>query len=96
MLPGLGEFWTKDEFGGVAIHDRIGEIQDMLDELNGSRGAIKICMERFAAYQREPSDQTKEQLREAYEAVPGHLRMYCGDMDSKDWPIRTVLYGPGK
>lgn len=94
LLPGLGEFHTTRDFGRVAIHDRIGEIQDMLNELNGRPSVIKICMERFRAYQGEPSDQAKEQLREAYEAVPGHLRMYCGDMDSKDWPIRAVLYGP--
>ncbi len=96
LLPGLGEFHTTRDFGRVAIHDRIGEIQDMLNELNGKPGVFQICRERFEAYQREPSDQAKEQLREAYEAVPRHLRMYCGDMDSKDWPIRTVLYGPGK
>jgi hypothetical protein len=94
LLPGLGEFWTTTDFGGVTVHDRIGEIQDMLNEVNGRPGVIKICMERFEAYRREPSEQAKEQLRDAYEAVPGHLRMYCGDMDSKDWPIRAVLYGP--
>lgn len=94
LLPGLGEFYTTTDFGGVTVHDRIGEIADMLNELNGRPGVIKICMERFEAYQRQPSEAAKEQLREAYEAVPGHLRMYCGDMDSKDWPIRAALYDP--
>jgi hypothetical protein len=32
-------------------------------------------------------------LRRSYEAVPEHLRMYCGDMDTKDIPIRMILYG---
>ena len=36
-------------------------------------------------------ERNREALREAYFAVPRHLRHYCGDMDSKDWPIRRIL-----
>jgi hypothetical protein len=42
-------------------------------------------------YEAAPSEEKREALRKAYEAVPEHLRMYCGDMDSKDEPIRRIL-----
>jgi hypothetical protein len=45
------------------------------------------------AYNDNPGQEQRERLRLAYEAVPEHLRMYCGDMDSKDGPIRRILDG---
>lgn len=32
-------------------------------------------------------------MRAAYEAVPEHHRMYVGDMDTQDIPVRMILYG---
>jgi len=94
LLPGLGAFRTTADFGFVSVHDRIGEIYDKLNELNGRPSVITTCAKLFEKYQQEPSQQAKEQLREAYEAVPHHLRCYCGDMDTKDTAIRAVIYGP--
>jgi hypothetical protein len=95
LLPGLGSFRCTSEFGGVSPHDRIGEIHDKLNELNGQPSVISVCVRLFESYEAEPSPQAMEALREAYEAVPSHLRCYCGDMDTRDGGIRAVLYGDG-
>jgi hypothetical protein len=93
QLPGLGEFRPTGVFGRISIHDRIGEIHDMLNKLNGGSGVVRHCAQLFKEYMREPTSQTKDALRAAYEAVPEHLRCYCGDMDTRDTAIRKVLFG---
>lgn len=93
ILPGLGNFRTTNDFGGVSVHDRMGEVYDKLEVLNGKPGAVELCAELFERYQAQPSAQSKEALRKSYEAVPEHLRCYCGDMDTKDTAIRAVLFG---
>lgn len=92
VLPGLGEFRATTDFGSVSIHDRLGEVHDKLNVLNERPSVIAICSRLFQEYETEPSQQTLEALRYAYEAVPTHLRPYCGDMDTKDAAIRAVLF----
>lgn len=92
-LPGLGEFHAANSFGGVSVHDRIAEINDMISELNGEPSIVRKCADLFAQYEQNPSPQAKDALRVTYEAVPTHLRSYCGDMDTRDTAIRAVLYG---
>jgi hypothetical protein len=93
VLPGLGEFTTTMAFGGISAHDRLREIHDALNVLNGKDSVITVCARRFEEYERDPSDIGIEALRQAYDAVPTHLRCYCGDMDTRDTAIRAVLYG---
>ena len=47
----------------------------------------------YERYMAEPSSKAMVAFRQKYEAVPEHLRLYCGDMDTKDIPIRMILYG---
>jgi hypothetical protein len=93
ILPGLGRFRTTTEFGNVAIQSRMSEIRDKHDVLNGRPSVIVTCAKLFETYQTNPSPVAREALRNAYEAVPEHLRCYCGDMDTRDTAIRAVLYG---
>ncbi len=92
-LPGLGQFQTTTDFGGVSIPDRIAEIQDEHNVLNGRPSIVTSCARLFQEYQRRPSPLAKAALRECYEAVPKQLRPYCGDMDSRDYEIRAAIYG---
>ncbi len=40
----------------------------------------------------DPTEQNRARLAAAYDAVPGHPRMYLlGDQDNKDTPLRTLL-----
>jgi len=50
------------------------------------------CREIYYEYLVYPCEDARERLRAAYEAVPEHERMYLGDMDSKDWDYRRILF----
>lgn len=71
----------------------IGELQECWRELRGEPTSFHVCRAAADAYWAEPTEEHLETLRRTYEAVPPHLRRYCGDMDEKDIPIRMVLYG---
>lgn len=73
--------------------DLFKEIDDIVAKLNGQATTIGKCKQAFSDYLANPSQETLAVLRTAYERVPEHHRRYCGDMDSKDIPIRMVLYG---
>lgn len=91
-IPGIGRFLSKTGFWSIDPAERIREARDELSRLQGNEGSISLCIQAHHDYQEEPNDETKEALRIAYEAVPEHLRIYCGDMDSKDRPIRRIIY----
>jgi uncharacterized protein (TIGR02996 family) len=90
-LDGLGRFQAGEGYWWIEPRERLREASDLLDQLNGGPGARHLCIEAHRAYEAAPSDEKRQALRRAYEAVPEHLRMYCGDMDSKDGPIRRIL-----
>ncbi len=92
-LDGLGRFQAGDGFWHIKPGERLREASDLLQELNGGQGAISRCIDAYRAYESDPNEERREDLRRAYEAVPEHLRCFCGDMDSKDGPIRHILYG---
>jgi hypothetical protein len=90
-IDGLGRFRAGESFWYVEAAERVREAQTLIESSNGGPGAIRRCVEQHRAYEAAPSEQQREALRLAYEAVPKHLRLFCGDMDSKDWPIRRIL-----
>jgi uncharacterized protein (TIGR02996 family) len=90
-LDGLGRFQAGEGYWDVEPGERIREASSLLEELNGGPGAVRRCIDAHKAYQAGPSRERRRALRQAYEAVPEHLRMYCGDMDSRDGPIRRIL-----
>lgn len=90
-LDGLGRFQAGEGYWWIEPRERLREASDLLNQLNGGPGARHLCIEAHRAYEAAPSEEKREVLRKAYEAVPEHLRMYCGDMDSKDGPIRRIL-----
>jgi len=91
-LEGLGRFQVQDAKWGVTTAGRIREGIDKLKKLRGEQDSIDICMKRFVDYQKEPSAAAVEALRKAYESVPEHLRRFCGDMGTQDYPIQKILY----
>lgn len=93
IIPGLGYFETTRDFGGVSEKDRILEMHDILAKLQGRPSVVTLCSQAFSAYEKDPTAERKQLLRDAYERVPLHLRCYCGDMDTRDTAIRKVLYG---
>lgn len=93
IVEGLGSFESDKSFWHVKPEERVREAHDLLYQLRGGQGYIHKCMNCFQEYESDPSSENRDRLRSAYEAVPEHLRLYCGTMDSKDWPIRRILYG---
>jgi hypothetical protein len=91
VIPGLGSFETTMDFGDVSPGDRLLELDDMLNELQGKPSVVRLCVGAYADYENNPTEENKRSLREAYERVPQHLRCYCGDMDTKDGKIRRAL-----
>ncbi|MBE1876271.1 NADAR family protein [Myceligenerans sp. TRM 65318] len=84
--------WTFDTvYSEVAAEELLGEVADLIDELNDrpdSSDRCAIAVDRFLASRSEPDFAA---LREAYDAVPEHLRMYVlGDQDAKDAPLHEL------
>jgi hypothetical protein len=96
-LPGLGDFRTTEQFGGVSDRDRVTEVNDMIGVLQGKPSLLVRCRASLADYKKAPTIEAEEALRAAYQAVPTHLRPYCGDMNTRDTEIRRILCDtPGK
>jgi hypothetical protein len=84
-ILGLGNFKVKSGSGV--------DIKFKLNELNGIENSIAKCSRIFEAYKKHPTKKLKEELTEAYEAVPEHQRIFVGTMDTKDYEVRQVIYG---
>ncbi|MEV6110041.1 NADAR family protein [Streptomyces sp. NPDC051940] len=74
----------------------LGDIRDDIDQLNGRPDSTRRCLSLLDVFRDQPTEQNRAALREAYEAIPGHLRIYAlGDQDRKDFPLKVVVAGPG-
>jgi ribA/ribD-fused uncharacterized protein len=70
----------------------IKEVEDTIAELQGIPTSSARCLAALDAYIGKPSEEGRLSLREAYLAIPAHLRMYVlGDQDMADWPIRVLV-----
>lgn len=94
-IPGLGSFTLAQSSWSVRRAERVREARALLAELGGADDPVRACRDAHARYAADPTDARREALRAAYEAVPRHLRMYCGDMDTKDSEIRRILRRKG-
>lgn len=89
----LGSFTIADEGWSAQAKDVLLEVQDLVEELNGRPDSVERCRALYQAYLENPTQEGRDALREAYEAIPEHNRMYVGDMDTKDIPVRMIIYG---
>lgn len=91
-IDGLGRVLLAPAAYPLSVEDKQQEIKQKIKRACGEEDAHDKCIAAYHAYLVEPSDWTKERLREAYEAVPEHERMYLGDMDSRDSDFLRILY----
>jgi hypothetical protein len=89
----LGSFVVNSEGWAITSDDLLLETADLFAELSGQPTSIQKCRACYDAFLAAPTVANREALREVYEAVPEHNRMYLGDMDTKDVPIRMIIYG---
>jgi hypothetical protein len=73
--------------------DKRLEIADMVSEVSGEETSLERCRSIYEEYLEEPTEENRMSLKQAYEAVPEHQRMYLGDMDSKDGDYVRIIYG---
>jgi hypothetical protein len=95
-IGALGIVEAAEIVWAVSVEEKRKEILDFKNELNDRPTAHDTAVSAYHAYLEDPTDDNKETLRAAYEAVPEHERMYLGDMDSKDWDYRRILYSDKK
>jgi hypothetical protein len=73
------------------------EVADRIEELSDRPTSGQRCHEAIRRYAHEPTESHRDRLREAYLAVPAHLRVYVlGDMDRQDRPLRILLTEVGE
>jgi hypothetical protein len=92
-IHGLGEFSLGPKGWATDIHEIVRELDDISSELRGRPTSIQRCRDAFELYLREPTLENQARLEDAYESVPEHNRRYIGDIDTKDIPVRMIIYG---
>ncbi|GBF77761.1 hypothetical protein PA598K_06327 [Paenibacillus sp. 598K] len=94
ILPELGEVTLSDGGYAAALADKRDELIDSHKKLNGVKTSFEECREAYYQYLEDPREYYRQALKEKYERVPEHERMYLGDMDSKDWDYQRIIYRP--
>ena len=95
-ISGLCSFVLSDIDFTIPREDFLAELEIDRDKFAGRKTPVSRTVAAFKLYKETPTKQPLEDLRAAYDSVPDHLRLYCGDMDTKDIPIRIALYGEGE
>jgi ribA/ribD-fused uncharacterized protein len=90
--------WQFDQPASwVSPQDLIAEVGDEIERLAGRPTLEERLDETLDRYLDDPTGENLVALREAYFAVPEHLRIYLlGDMDAKDIPLRKVVTPVGE
>ena len=85
--------WRFDEpQSWVTAQQLIAEVVDEIEHLAGRPTSQERCLGALDRYLDDPSAEHLAALRNAYLAVPEHLRLYLlGDQDAKDIPLRILL-----
>jgi hypothetical protein len=77
--------------------DLLAEVADEIEHLAGRPTSEERCLEALDRYLDDLTPENLRSLREAYLAVPEHLRLYLlGDQDAKDWPLRRLIIPIGE
>jgi hypothetical protein len=93
-VPCCGRFKAVNGAYWVEAEEFIKEVADEIEELNGRSSTADCCYEAYNAYLADATEENLQHLRECYESVPEHSRVFIlGDMDASDSAIRAVLYG---
>lgn len=93
IIYGLGNFKMIKAQYTTEIKDKLIEIKDILKKLNGQPSSIEICREALEKYHLNPTFENRIKLKNSYENIPEHQKIYVGDMDIKDTEVRMIIYG---
>ncbi|MFI6689810.1 NADAR family protein [Streptomyces sp. NPDC050485] len=74
----------------------VAEVQDTIDQLNGRPDSTGRCLAAVDTFLGNRTEENRAAARAAFLAIPMSQRRYAlGDMDTKDWPLRVLVAGPG-
>ncbi len=72
----LADFKATEVQAWVKEEEFIKEVADEIEKLNGRPTSIDKCLKALQRFQDEASADAKQQLKDTYETVPEHLRMF--------------------
>ncbi|NGZ76934.1 hypothetical protein GYN08_16630 [Saccharibacillus sp. VR-M41] len=93
-IAGLGELRLSAVLNAAPVGEKRKEAADLLGKLQGGKTTLELCRDAYHRYLEEPSERRRAFLKERYEDVPEHQRLYLGDMDTRDEDYRRILYTP--
>ncbi|MEJ8632648.1 NADAR family protein [Streptomyces sp. MS2.AVA.5] len=74
----------------------VAEVRDTIDQLNERPDSTGRCLSAVDAFLADRTEENRAAARVAFLAIPASRRRYAlSDMDSKDWPLRVLVAGPG-
>ncbi|MEU2243818.1 NADAR family protein [Streptomyces sp. NPDC018338] len=74
----------------------VAEVRDTIDQLNQRPDSTGRCLAAVDAFLADRTEDNRAAAHAAFLAIPSSQRRYAlGDMDSKDWPLRVLVAGPG-
>ncbi|MFI1979613.1 NADAR family protein [Streptomyces wedmorensis] len=74
----------------------VAEVRDTIDQLNKRPDSTGRCLAAVDAFLADRTEENRAAAHTAFLAIPISRRRYAlGDMDSKDWPLRVLVAGPG-
>jgi hypothetical protein len=76
----------------ISDKEFLKEIQDIIADLNDEPTSLELCRSSYERYLNNQTAENKKKLRQAYYAMPEHMRHFVlGDMQAKDSPITTII-----
>ncbi|WP_028544335.1 DUF7638 domain-containing protein [Paenibacillus taiwanensis] len=94
IISDLGEVTFSQVVYSADVKDKYIELIDMHKQLKGEKTSLEECREAYYQYLEDPDEYYRQKLKEKYELVPEHERIFLGDMDSKDWDYQRIIYSP--
>lgn len=94
IIENLAKLKLKPALKYTNKREKLKEIEENIKNISGKENAFDYAIKCYHNYLVYPSDYNRELLKEAYEKVPKHERMFLGDMDTKDSDFRRIIYTP--
>lgn len=94
IIENLAKLKLKPALKYTNKKEKLKEIEENIKKISGKEDAFDYAIECYHNYLVYPSDYNRELLKEAYEKVPKHERIFLGDMDNKDSDFRRIIYTP--
>ncbi|MEV6239754.1 hypothetical protein [Lentzea sp. NPDC051838] len=92
----LGAWKFAEPQSWITPEALLAEVRDDVDQLAGRPDSTARCLAAVDVFLDEQTEENRASVREAYLAIPEHMRVYAlGDMDRRDWPLRVLAAGPG-